>query len=375
MIREIIGTELLRLLSHRMARQANAVELMPKYRLRKSIRLTEEEKNEIDKIWRPISSNIDYRYWEVYKGAFKFSPMLMPDDIYVRKILRVLNPMRKCYCLQNKNMYPILYPGLRKPVTLINCMDGIAVDATNQFVSESHIIGILKRATQSIGGGGNLLIVKPSSDSCSGNGVAILDLQNEAHCTELISKAGANYVIQQLLAQSDNTRRFNPSSLNTFRINTLNLNGKITVENIMFRHGRGDSVVDNAGAGGVCIGFDPDGKAVGKAIDASLNVYETTPFGAKYSELDIPELQNISDMATWAHKTYLPMMGHAAWDFALDENDEPVFIEVNLGWPGIMTEQLSSCRPIFGERTPEVIDYAISNQQKMSFTDFIGHWT
>lgn len=68
-------------------------------------------------------------------------------------------------------------------------------------------------------------------------------------------------------------------------------------------------------------------------------------------------------------------MGHAAWDFALNENEEPVFIEVNLGWPGIMTEQLSSCRPVFGERTQEAIEYAIANQNKMSFTDFIGHWT
>ena len=153
MIREKIDVTLLTLLSRRMARQANTVELMPKYRLNKSIGLLPKEKNEIDKIWRRISPSIDYRYWEVYKGTFGFSPLLMPDDIYVRSILRVLNPMRKCYCLQNKNMYPILYPDLRKPVTLINCMDGFVIDADNQLVRGSCIIGKLKRTSASIGGG------------------------------------------------------------------------------------------------------------------------------------------------------------------------------------------------------------------------------
>lgn len=370
MIREKIETGLLEMLSARMARQANAVELMPKYRLDKGVGLNDDEKVELGRIWKPLSTKINYRYWEVYKGMFAFSPFLIPDDIYVRRILRVMNPMRKCYCLQNKNMYPILYKELRKPVTLINCIGGHAYDTDNRLVENGNIIKVLKAKTDN-----DKLILKPAADSCSGNGISILNMNEEGKCTKQINDAGSNYVIQELLTQSEKTKKFNSSSLNTFRINTLNLNGSITVENIMFRHGRGDSVVDNAGAGGVCVGFNPNGKVIGKAIDAGLNEYELTPFGLKYSELYIPELQNISDVALWSHQRYLPMMGHAAWDFALDENDEPVFIEVNLGWPGIMTEQLSSCRSIFGERTQEAIEYAITNQNKMSFTDFIGHWT
>lgn len=369
-MREKIETGLSAVLSARMSRQANAVELIPKYRLGKNATLLQSEKAEIDRIWKPISPKINYRYWELYKGVFPFSPMLMPDDIYVRKILRVLNPIRKCYCLHNKNMYPILYRDLRMPATLINCIDGKAYDADNCLVESGSILRMLKEKT-----GESKLILKPSADSCSGDGVTILDLKDEEKCIRQISHIGGNYVIQELLQQSEKTKRFNPSSLNTFRVNTLNLNGNVTVENIMFRHGRGNSIVDNAGAGGVCVGFNPKGVVVGKAIDADLIEYELTPFGLKYSELEIPELQNICAVAVWAHQRYMPMLGHAAWDFALDENDEPIFIEVNLGWPGIMTEQLSSCRPIFGERTQEVLEYSIANQERMSFEDFMGHWT
>lgn len=267
-------------------------------------------------------------------------------------------------------MYPLLFRELKTPRTYVNCIDGKAFDQNGSLIPTCEIIHFLKREALE-----SKLILKPSADSCSGNGVTILDLDDEDDCSGRLAAAGSNYVVQEILRQSETTKRFNPYSLNTFRVNTLNINGSISVENIMFRHGRGQSIVDNAGAGGICMGFNPNGDAVGKAIDASLNVYETTAFGERYSSLYIPSLQDISDKAIYAHRHYLPMIGHVAWDFALDAEDDPVFIEVNLGWPGIMTEQLSSCRPIFGGRTQEVIEFAIKNKSLMSFTDFIGHWT
>lgn len=370
MMRTRIEAWLLKQLADRMARHANMVELIPKYSLGKSVALDRCEIEEIEKIWKPISSKIDLRYWMVYKGMFPFSALLTPDDIYVRSMVRVLNPMRKCYCMQNKNMYPILYKDIRMPATWVNCIDGVCYDSSNCLLPKSHIYSwIIKNSDNP------RVILKPSADTCSGNGVEILNLHDELACNAIIQKAGDNFVIQELLSQSEATKRFNPSSLNTFRVNTLNINGLITVENIMFRHGRGDSPVDNAGAGGICVGFDPDGKVVGKAIDAKLNEYDKTIFGDSYKSVNIPELKSICAVAMAAHQEYLPMMCHAAWDFALDSENTPVLIEVNLGWPGVMTEQLSSCRPIFGNRTEEIIEYAVSHKSLMSFSDFMGHWT
>ncbi len=66
-------------------------------------------------------------------------------------------------------------------------------------------------------------------------------------------------------------------------------------------------------------------------------------------------------------------MGFAGWDFCLDENNNPIFIEVNLGYPSILYEQLCSVSPIFGNRTNEVYEYVGSNMHKLSWkTDFIG---
>ena len=63
----------------------------------------------------------------------------------------------------------------------------------------------------------------------------------------------------------------------------------------------------------------------------------------------------IKQKAEQLHKR-IPLIAMAGWDFALDENNEPVFIEANLRrpdtWPWQMTQG-----PIFGNRLQEVLDY------------------
>ena len=52
------------------------------------------------------------------------------------------------------------------------------------------------------------------------------------------------------------------------------------------------------------------------------------------------------DFAVNAHRLYLPAMGQVAWDLALDENCEPILIEVNLGWPGVIFDQMANGKPL-----------------------------
>ena len=227
------------------------------------------------------------------------------------------------------------------------------------------------------GGGVKQVIIKPSSDSCSGDGVQLLDLDslNEQELAATFRAVGKSWICQSVVHQSTKTSQFNKSSLNTFRINSLFLHGKASVVNIMFRHGREGAIVDNGGAGGICCGLDAEGQFTGLAFDSKLNRFEKTAFGEVYSQVKIAEVGNLVELALWSHKKYLPMMGHAAWDFALDENNKPVFIEVNLGWPGILLEQLCNNSPIYGNRTEEVIEYVISHIDRLEWTDFVGHWT
>lgn len=54
--------------------------------------------------------------------------------------------------------------------------------------------------------------------------------------------------------------------------------------------------------------------------------------------------------------TRLPNVHLIGWDIAIDETGEPILIEINISYPGIIYEQLCS-GPLFGERTGEVIEY------------------
>ena len=68
---------------------------------------------------------------------------------------------------------------------------------------------------------------------------------------EVISSYNGDYVIQEVLKQSNITSKFNPTSLNTFRISTLLLNGEFSVLTAMLRFGKEGSIVDKPFPGDV----------------------------------------------------------------------------------------------------------------------------
>lgn len=173
---------------------------------------------------------------------------------------------------------------------------------------------------------------------------------------------------------SSSTAIFNKSSLNTFRVNTLNINGKASCECLMMRHGLGDNFVDNFAAGGIVCGMTTKGKFNGENYNTNLKKVSTLADGSKYTSQSIPMIHDVVATAIDAHQKFMPLIGHAAWDFAIDNNEKPIMIEVNLMLPGIIMEQLTSCSPIFGERTEEVIDYARNRFNNLSWTEFVGGW-
>lgn len=364
-MRDLVGKVLLQLLSARMGRKAVEAELLPKYKLMICPPLSKDEKAAVCSRWDKLCPVKDFRSWEFFKVMTDFDPSFIPDDIFVRFIIRILNPIDKVYCLQNKGMYPFLYPNLNMPETRAVSIKGVIYRPDGEILDLKKLSGLLSFDHD--------YIIKPSTDSCSGQGV--VKIHNSEELANAVKSIGKDFVIQDCVEQSNLTARFNQSSLNTFRINTLYLHGRVSTVNIMFRHGLNGSIVDNAGAGGVYSGMEPDGRFIGCSLDRNLKKYTHTPFGEKYADIVIPELKSLTEYAENAHKAHLPMMGHVAWDIALDKSNQPIVVEINLGWPGIMTEQLSSCRPIYRDRVEEVIEYAASRKNQLAFTDFLGHWT
>lgn len=209
---------------------------------------------------------------------------------------------------------------------------------------------------------GHIVIVKDSKDSSGGKGVKKMSI-NKDNLKGLESEFHSrtqDFVVQECLEQAEEMAKFNPSSINTFRITTLYLNGKYSLLNINLRMGKQNSTVDNWGVGGIIVGVNPDGLLKPFGYDIQLNKYYSSN-GIKFEGTIIKEMPYILKEVEKAHKNYFSLCKLIGWDICIDSNCNPVMIEVNSSQPGIIGEQLCN-GPIFGDRTQEVVEYCKSKK-------------
>ena len=85
------------------------------------------------------------------------------------------------------------------------------------------------------------------------------------------------FVVEDLIEQSPEMAALHPSSVNTVRISTIVAGGRVHTFYPLLKMGRGGSVVDNAGAGGILCGIDEEGVVMTDALDKRGNVYVEHP--------------------------------------------------------------------------------------------------
>ena len=319
--------------------------------------LSVEEMHSISKTWSGLGLKINPLYYRMFKTVVGFNSEYLSDDLFFPLIIKTLNPDNIVGALEHKGLYSTVYKELPQPTILLQRINGVDYDSMMNIVSLNDVIKHCPRDRQ--------IIIKPTLGSCMGRGVKKISLsgmtQSDLNC--LISGYGNDFVIQEAVIQSPKTAIFNDSSLNTFRVSTLNLNGRVSLCSIIFRCGRKGSFVDNGGAGGMTVGVDSDGQFHDYAFDTHYNKYSSSENGVLFGHTKIDEVKDLVNLAINAHRVYLPSCGFAGWDLALDARNNPIFIEVNLGFPGIQFEQLCPATPIFSGRTQEVIEYVRKNQR------------
>lgn len=315
--------------------------------------LTKREWKEVKERWAGISDiGILPLYWQLFKYFDHFSSDFVSDDIFMPWILRRLNDINESKAFEHKGYYDILFGNtIKRPQTIANCVRGTFYTADMDILPKQELLLKLKgldsfiiKPTKGGWGGGNVKKVVPESDS-------IEQIINE------YERLSGNFIIQPLVHQSHRTALFNGDSLNTFRISTLCLNGKVSLCTILFRCGRPGVFVDNGAAGGFMVGVDEIGCFREFAYNNRYERFYDNGHGVKFQDGNIPNMYDIVEKIKMVHQKCLPSIGFAGWDIAIDENDEPVMIEVNLSWPGVQFEQLCPGKPIFGNRTEEVVDF------------------
>lgn len=299
------------------------------------------------------------RGFRIFKALEGFDPTYCDESIFPTYILRSLNLPVHVLGFEHKAMYDQVFAGLKKPKTIFKCVNGVLFDSSMNIISIDKAFQLVKDYTA--------ICVKLTTFSACGQGVRKIDIEGltfDAFVEEMES-FGNNYIAQELLLQSPKMSQLSESSLNTFRVSSLFINGKCSICTILNRIGRGSSFVDNGLAGNYCIGVDVDGKYRDYAYDKEFNKYSKTDTGVEYKDFKIEAISDLVDLVLSAHPKYLPHCGFCGWDFALDDKGDWNLIEVNLYAPGIEIEQICAGRSIFGERTQEVIDYVNSHQPSL----------
>ena len=317
------------------------------------IGLSSLEKKQFENNWHGWSL-ISYEFYKAF--GLGFNPQIVPNDYY-DFAEHVLNLRWSAFFLQHKCNLKYIIPEKNRPKTILQKIDGHYVFEDNTEISVLEAKDILKSH--------DTFICKVAIGSGGGKGVQKVCWNKETNPEQLFRSLmnPEDLIFQEVLMQSDFMSSFNPDSVNTFRLLTLNINGRCTVLSSFVRMGAKGSFVDNlSSGGGALVGVDKDGNIHEFGIKKDYSKVFEAPSGLPFKGMVVPEWSNIKEKIIEFHQ-HIPHANLIGWDIAIDKDGEPVVIEINLDSAEIEAHQIFN-GPVFGDRFDEVRQY-IENKKPL----------
>lgn len=136
------------------------------------------------------------------------------------------------------------------------------------------------------------------------------------------------FIAEEVIQQDEQMAQLHPESVNTLRIHTLQNNGIVEVFHPYIRIGRGKSVVDNAGGGGVFTSCNPETGEVLTVVDEYCHSFTKHPDnGFPLVGFRVPCWKEAFDFARQLALANQDVH-YAGWDLALTK-DGWVLVEGN----------------------------------------------
>lgn len=178
-------------------------------------------------------------------------------------------------------------------------------------------------------------IVKPIASS-HGIGIKLIGIENgysasnvakriiDEYCTSRYSGA----IVEELIIQDERMAALHPESVNTVRITSIRLDDRTVIFHPNLRVGFGDSVVDNAGSGGILAPVDSETGRVIVAGDRKGRFYTSHPeTGVQLEGFEIPCWQEAIETVCKLAQV-IPSNRYTGWDLALSKSGW-VLVEAN----------------------------------------------
>lgn len=319
--------------------------------------LSAEYKKQIDALWKKrYNIKVDKRWFAHYTHCYgKETPYYIPDNVFHSIIEPYFNRDEYVRCISNKNYFEKWLPDLKHVVIVVRSVKNVWYDAEFNVLTDEQVVEKLSVYDE--------FVAKPSIDSAGGAGIQFIAEKMDVQKLQKLKASFTNdFVIQEVLKQHECLNKIYPYSVNTIRIMTLNWHGQIHVLSHILRMGVNGKRVDNMVSGGVNCSIRPDGTLCNRLFNSVGTLFEGHPNSGSMDDKKIENFQAIVDAACISHKQ-LPYMGIISWDFALNEDGEPVLVEFNMKPQSLDFHQREN-GPLFGDMTVAVLDEIFSNRMK-----------
>lgn len=313
------------------------------------VRLNKEQKEQVREAWNGYVGNDGIGTHELVLSATgKFDPYICSGLLYQSHLELKLNNSAMKNGFSDKNYFDMMFPDAPMPKTVIRNINGTLLDEQYRPLTEAEALRIMGKHEK--------LIAKPSMENGGGRGIKFF--QNEEF--SLIGKEmHHDYIVQEILDQYPDLAALNPTSINTLRVISLSLNGRISPVNCILRCGAPGAVTDNYspkdGRGRLIIGVDDNGVLRNEAFfPCGEKLDMVTPNGARFGGLQLPNYKETVELTKRIHER-LPHFGIIGFDICFEKDGSPRIIEFNVRSLGILYYQYVN-GPYFGDRTQEIID-------------------
>lgn len=314
--------------------------------------------------WKTLGVNPLKETYRVFYQYMGDDFRILPETTCHYVIEPILNPEKMVGFYSDKNFFERILPAGFCPKTILRKIQGHYYDCNYQRtdIDSKTLDSLLDNCCA------DKIIVKPSIESCSGNGVELfckhdggfIHAKNNGRLTYdwLEKNGGSDFILQEAIVQSDFMSQFCDTSVNTLRLAVYRSvkDEECHVIASVMRIGSKGNYVDNGHAGGRFVGISKSGKMSNVVFDqygVKQNVFNGVDF-SKYN-FNVPNWDKIVGFAKEVGKC-VPHHRLLALDVAIQKNGEPILIEYNINGFSMWIFQFTG-QPALGEYTEEIKEY------------------
>lgn len=321
--------------------------------------LTKEQKKQIKDYWGKYfkvtkkDMNVIAFYNHIVGG--EFTPKYIPDYYFYADVKTVLNNQAFADSIDNKCYYSMYITHIKRPNEFAKRICGGPL-LDNEFVPTT-IEEVFNKLDDN-----QKYIFKPSVLTSGGKDIVTFN-KTEIEKMRPIFKKFPDFVVQEFLKQSPALNVFKSKSVNSIRVYSLYMDGEVHILGSSLRIGLHDKEVDNFCSGGVFIPIKENGNLEEFGYTHAKDKISGVN-GVEFKDVTIPNYDKVLDLVKKESLKY-PQVKFIGWDFAIGEDNEPIFIEFNLTQSDPELLNIITHGEIFRGYEKRILDFAFGKSKKL----------